>query len=393
MRKNSEPVMTSEEGIEELSIDCTDALTVAIFSVGELFGGVERHILSLSTGLRHLGVTPVLMVLHDGDLAAQARNLGLKTIIIERRGRFDPATGERLADCIKTTGAHLIHVHGYQAAVFAALAARKIRLAVVVTLHGRVEGTWKEPLAYLKTKSYELLELTAVRLMKPILCYVTRDLETQNRRRHAGLRRHVIYNGVGLVEIGETTRPIEYDLDKLNVACVGRLSEIKGLEYALGAMTHEDMPRNAVLSIIGRGPLEKKLELQINRMGLAGRVRLLGFRQNVMDYIGKCDVLLMPSLHEGLPYTLLEAMAVGIPIVASDVGGLAEVLGDKVTAILVKPRDAAAIASAIKWIQENRESASAVSRTAQLEQRRRFGLNSMCQAYIDTYKEAVRSKR
>lgn len=370
--------------------ECIGALRVAIFSVGEIFGGAERHILLLSEGLRQLGVIPVLLLLHDGDLAARTRNLGIETIIIERGSRYDPTTGERLANCLKHINAHVIHVHGYQAAVFAALAACKARLPVVVTQHGCVEGTWNAPLAYLKTKIYELLELVAVRLIKPSLCYVTRDLETQNRRRHTSLRRHVIYNGVDLMGTREIKRPIQYEQDKLNVACVGRLSAIKGLEYAVCAMVHEDMPKEAVLTIVGGGPLAKRLEAQASRLGLMDRVRFLGFKENVMDYIGSCDVLLLPSLHEGLPYTLLEAMALRVPIVASAVGGLAEVLSDKVTALLVKPRDAAAIAGAIKWIHQNRELAVAMGRAAQMEQRRRFSLNGMCQAYVEVYKEVLR---
>ncbi len=376
--------------MQELPVERIEALRVAIFSVGELFGGAERHILSLSEGLQQLGVIPVLLLLHDGDLAARTRSVGLETILIGRGSRYDPTTGARLANCLKRINANVIHVHGYQAAVFAGLAARKKSLPVVVTQHGRVEGTWKSPLDYLKTKTYELLELVAVRRMNATLCYVTRDLEMQNQCRHAGLKRHVIYNGVDLVETREIKRPIEYEQDKLNVACVGRLSEIKGLEYAVCAMVHEDMPKEAVLSIVGGGPLAKRLEAQASRLGLMDRVRFLGFKENVMDYIGSCDVLLLPSLHEGLPYTLLEAMALRVPIVASAVGGLAEVLSDKVTALLVKPRDVAAIAGAIKWIHQNRELAAAMGRAAQIEQRKRFGLNGMCQAYVEVYKEVSR---
>ena len=80
------------------------------------------------------------------------------------------------------------------------------------------------------------------------------------------------------------------------------------------------------MNIIGTGPLTAELKGLAEELGVSDRVRFLGFKKNVYDYMAHCDALIMPSLHEGLPYTVLEAMSLGLPVIASRVGGLAEVL-------------------------------------------------------------------
>ncbi len=86
------------------------------------------------------------------------------------------------------------------------------------------------------------------------------------------------------------------------------------------------MPEHVNLIVIGRGSLEEELKELAVKLGVSHRVRFLGFKSGIYDYLAHVDGLLMPSLHEGLPYTLLEAMSLGRPVLASDVGGLGEVI-------------------------------------------------------------------
>ena len=120
-------------------------------------------------------------------------------------------------------------------------------------------------------------------------------------------------------------------------------------------------------------------------LGLADRVHFLGFRRNVYDYVAHCDVLLIPSLYEGLPYTLLEAMALGAPIVASRVGGLAEVLQDGITALLTPPGDPAAIAHAIAELHRRPEYRRQLGENAQRLQRTVYSIGEMSARYQALY--------
>jgi glycosyltransferase involved in cell wall biosynthesis len=115
-------------------------------------------------------------------------------------------------------------------------------------------------------------------------------------------------------------------------------------------------------------------------------VHFLGFRRNVYDFIAHCDALLMPSLHEGLPYTLLEGMALGTPIIASRVGGLAEVLQDEITALLVPPSDVGSLAHAILRLHDSPALRLDLGAQAQRVQQARYSLKAMTESYLGIYR-------
>src|SRR5688572_12510286 len=128
------PVDGTARGTEAPSLD-----RVAICSVGELFGGVERHILGMAQGLRMRGISTLLLLFHDGELAAQARQQDIEALVLPDRNLSLWATSRKLAGILEQRGIALVHAHGYKAAVFCALARRWHRFAMVKTEHGLSE--------------------------------------------------------------------------------------------------------------------------------------------------------------------------------------------------------------------------------------------------------------
>ena len=118
---------------------------IALCSAGELFGGVERHILGLLGGLRSIDIKVTLLLFRDGELAAQAREKGVTPIILTPRNRLIWATSKTLADILRKQQVQVAHVHGYKATVFCALARRWYRFAVVKTVHGLPEPLGGRP--------------------------------------------------------------------------------------------------------------------------------------------------------------------------------------------------------------------------------------------------------
>jgi len=135
------------------------------------------------------------------------------------------------------------------------------------------------------------------------------------------------------------------------IAVIGRLAAVKGQEILLRAMPAilADEP-NARLVVIGDGPDRAKLKQRTTELGLDGYVTFTGQIQDVYSALRAIDVVAMPSQREGLPYTLLESMAMGVPVVASSVGGLAEVIQHCENGVLVRPGDAQALAEAINSV-------------------------------------------
>jgi glycosyltransferase involved in cell wall biosynthesis len=243
---------------------------------------------------------------------------------------------------------NVVSVHGYRAAAYLALAVPRHSIGVVITEHGGIEAAGDGPVRRLRPHLYRWIENTATRRLGAHIVYVTRDLQGRCSGEHRRLSQSVIYNGIAPLDRAATTRPLEFRSDGMNLVAVGRLEPVKGLDVAIRALTLAAMPSSVRLYCVGSGPELERLTSLARELGVTARVSFLGFRDNVYDYVAHADALLMPSRHEGLPYTLLEALSLGTPVIASRVGGLAEVLTGGQTALLVEPGNPAAVAQAIQ---------------------------------------------
>ncbi len=362
---------------------------VAICTVGEIFGGVERHVLGIMTGLAARQVSTLLILFHDGELAAQTRGLGVDPVILSNRNRRLLATSWQLAWILRQCKVHVVHVHGYKATVFCALARRWYPFAIVKTEHGLPEPMADGPIRAWRNRLYYWLDSLATRIAGVTVCYVTQGLRTYYGQAHAGLRAMVIPNGVSTMDRHQFPRPPEMRDDWFNLVIVGRLDTVKGHHLAIEALAAKVQSADVHLHIVGVGPREVELRSLAASLGIAHRVHMLGFRRNVYDYIAHCNVLLMPSLHEGLPYTLLEAMALGVPIIASRVGGLEEAIQDDATGLLVPPHDAAALAAAIQRLRAEPALRDSLGEQARQLQQERYSLEAMLEGYLAVYREAL----
>ena len=374
-----------EEPLGRYAFEAT-AQCVAICTVGELFGGVERHVLGMLSSLRTRGIRTLLILFHDGELAVQARAQGIEPIMLPNRNSALMTTSRRLAQTFKEGRVAVVHVHGYKATVFCALAQRWHRFAMVKTEHGLPEPMASGLIPTWRNRLYSSLDIVATRISGATVCYVTEDLRASYRKAHAGLPTRIIPNGVESMDRSQFSRPVEMRDEWFNLLIVGRLDTVKGHHIAIEAIAADNLSRETHLHLVGLGPREQELRKLAQSIGVARRVHILGFRRNVYDYIAHCDALLMPSLHEGLPYTLLEAMALGTPIVASRVGGLAEVLQDNDTALLTPPRDAASIALAIARLHNDRGLCSRLGEGSRRLQQRKYSLEAMTQSYLAIYR-------
>lgn len=371
-------------------------MEVLALSPGELFGGVERQILDVALRTRtHAGVRIHPHVFHDGPLADQLAAEGLEAVRVPARHRYDPGAGLRLAELCRGGGMDVLHCHGYRAVVTAAFALSYGALLppVVKTEHGLPEPIRGRPLQRLKSALNHRLDRWATRRSGAVVCYVTRDIMERFTADHAGLERHVVPNGIAPLDPAAHARPDDLPRKGWTLGVVGRVSEVKGLDHLLAALLDEAMPESLDIAVLGTGPLLESLTDQAAALGLAHRIRFLGFRTDIHDYIAHIDALLMPSLHEGLPYTLLEAMSLGKPVLASDVGGLAEVLRDNETGLLFPPRDPAAIARACRRLVEEPDLGPRLGAAAARVQRERYTLDAMLDRYVEIYEEAIERRR
>jgi glycosyltransferase involved in cell wall biosynthesis len=173
------------------------------------------------------------------------------------------------------------------------------------------------------------------------------------------------------------------------VLAVGRLEPVKGHSLLLDAL-HRALPRapHLRLAILGAGSLEESLRARSHELGIAGRVDLLGFRRDVAEWMRCADIFAMPSWQEGMPLALLEAMACGLPIIASAVPGVIEALGSPRAGVLVQPGDSAALAEALVRLSEDVAARESLGTSAE-RRASAFSIDSMVDRYCAIYREVL----
>jgi sugar transferase (PEP-CTERM/EpsH1 system associated) len=233
---------------------------------------------------------------------------------------------------------------------------------------------------------------------------VSADLESWLREGVGIAPRKVVCipNGIDIGRYAETTgsRELRPLLDTfappgtLVVANVGRLDPVKDQAGLIAAFkllcdSSPDTSARLRLVIVGEGTCRKDLETQIARLGLRDQVCLLGDRKDVPEILAECDVFALSSVAEGIPLTLLEAMASGSPVVATRVGGVGEVVVDGVTGTLVEPGDPAALAQALCGYVEDASRRHRHGHAGRERVEQHFSLPAMLAGYTSLYDEVL----
>jgi glycosyltransferase involved in cell wall biosynthesis len=279
------------------------------------------------------------------------------------RHKFDPATWPALLKVLRKKKADVLHMHGYGATTFGRLCAWQMGIPSILHEHANHGDTpW--------------FQKAADRLLAPhtdlaIAVSASTAEFTTRARLMPEERTKVVYLGApldefarprGAAEVAEARASLGIAPDTIAVGTVTRLMPAKGNEYLVGAVPAivSRHPRARVF-IIGEGELQGALEAQAQALGLGDRLVFSGFQRDVARALSALDLLVFPSLWEGTPLTVFEALAMGKPIVATDADGLMDVLTDGQDALVVPRRDSDALAQAVCMLIEQPQLASALA--------------------------------
>lgn len=357
----------------------------AICSAGELYGGVEQFIFSFSSELKELKEDALVVLFHKGALYRKLTEAGIETHVFSGP-KYDPRSIFKIADFFSRRDIALVHTNGYKADIICGLAAKLRGIPSVKTEHGMLEPAPSLAKQIKLNANINLARALSPRLFRAIV-FVSEDLS--KRVGPSWKRKYVIHNGIGnLPENGNV--PGELSAADFNLGIVGRLSKIKGHVYLFQAIEKLREAYAIRLNVFGSGPLETALKGYCEQRGLTERVRFLGFRRDIYDCMAALKIFIMPSLNEGTPYALLEAMYLGLPIVASKVGGLKEILSDNNDALLVPPSDSDALARAILHIYENPEEGARLGANARRKVMQKYRIEHMAGKYLEVFREVLK---
>ncbi len=363
---------------------------VAICAAGEIFGGVEQFVLTLAGRLRQSRFSPIVAVFHDGLLAARLRERGVPVRVIAGAGPHDPRLASALRAILVGSGARLLHVNGYKATIVAAFARRRLRIPILKTEHGLLEplDRWRDAGRYARLAANTLVDRLVSRLAVDARVFVSCEVA---RRMTGGDSPHrVIYNGVEAAD-SVAARAAE-PREPFHVAIVGRVSRVKGHQYLLRAVARLGARDHLRVHVFGSGPLEAYCRAFCRRHGLENVVAFHGFSASLPRELCGMDLVVMPSLHEGLPYALLEALAAGVPVVASAVGGLKEAIERHGCGVLVPSADDAALAEAIDGLRRDPLGRARVASRGRLAVSDRFSAAVMAERYMAEYDRLLGSR-
>jgi glycosyltransferase involved in cell wall biosynthesis len=305
-------------------------------------GGSERHLLDLLPAQRARGVDAQLILLQERgrpspQLTEEFRSRGVPTREIRVRADADPLLVGALVRTIRRVRPEIVHTHLVHADTHAAIAARIARVpGVVGSRHSLLAELDRE-----RVPVQQAVALTA-RLTHHVIVISDAVGEATHRiERVPRERMSRIYYGVPLPDVTPEPEPGL-------VATVGRVVPRKGLETLIDAWRLVE-PRSAErLVIVGDGPLRRELERRANAAGIDGSIHFAGHSDDVLGWLRRVAVFVQPSLSEGLGLSALEAAACGLPIVASRVGGLMEVVAEGETGLLVPPGEPEPLARALR---------------------------------------------
>lgn len=298
-------------------------------------GGPEKTILRSSKYVDPARYGMVAAYMHPPDdpgidvLMAQAKEQGCGLIPVADRGPFDWRCLREMGALCDRLDVRIWHGHDYKSNLFGLLLARgRPRMRLISTVHLWTEETWR-------LKLYRKVDEWCLRRYQRVIA-VSEALA--DRCRQVGVRSDrlvTIHNAIELddwqrtMDRSEARRVLGLPTDRLILGSVGRLSVQKGLVPFLDIVDQLRAVRPELLWVlVGEGPMRAPLEKKIAELGLADHVMLVGWQTHQAQWYQSLDLLVMPSVREGLPNTLLEAMALSVPVAATAVGGNGELLAD-----------------------------------------------------------------
>jgi len=358
-------------------------------------GGLERNVINQVRYGRSLGQTvSVICLERPGMLASQVEELGGSVVCLHKQPGLRFNLIPRLRSVLRDLGPHILHTHQIPTLFYAGPAARCYGAARVVhTEHGlplfaqRVRTRWLARFAGLHCDLFFCL---------------TKEMATEVRKYWIVSSRRVrlIHNGIVTERYREAGDPqslrrsLGIPAGATVIGSVGRLVEIKRYDLLIQSFARlkQHCP-DAHLILIGDGPRKMELEQLVNELSVEKCVHFAGYQQNVNEYLHAMDCFALTSSSEGTPQAVLEASIARLPIVASRVGGLPEVIDDGRTGLLFPCGDQESLTQALLRLIQDKQLALRLGEAASLRVKSIYGIERMAKEYHNCYLQLTANRR
>jgi len=358
-------------------------------------GGGETHLLSLVENIDKERFDPVVLSFTEGPMVDRLRAMGIPTHVIYTEKPFDVSKRKEVRQFLQRHGVELIHAHGTRAASNVMHVARQMGIPVVYTVHGwsfhndqsfLVRNLRKMGERYLTSRSSLNISVSASNKQTGVEAI-------------RGFRSQVINNGIDRNKFdpesvsGRLRQELQLPEDAIMVLFLARFTAHKQPLTLMRAFK-EALPALPALHLVLVGDGDQKAEAQalVEEWGLGDKISLLPFRQDVPQVLAGADVYVLPSLWEGLPIGLLEAMAMGKAIVATNVDGTREVIRDGENGLLVDAGNIPQLTNALVAIGKDAGLRQRLGLIARQTVRSKFDAAAMTREIEAAYTEVLKQK-
>ena len=345
-----------------------------IWSLG--LGGAEQVVMALAKGLDRTKFTPLVACLNEaGPFSEFLQKEGVRVISLGKKGKFDLSVIPKLIRIMKKYQIQIVHAHLFGGSLWGRIAAKLAGVQGIVTTEHSYAG---------KSKSALWIDRVLAGITDRIIVVSEEIKHFYAQKLNINPDKlQVIYNGVALSLFNGTNqdgfrKELGVGKETPLLGMIGRLTPVKAHEVLFEAIVHlqERFP-SLVALIIGEGERRQELEKLCRERGVEQNVRFLGLRKDIHRLLSYLDISVLSSDSEGFSMTLLEAMAAGLPVVATAVGGTAELVVENETGFLVPPRNPAALANRIEQLLNDKALAEKMGAQGRQRVEKHFTLQRM----------------
>lgn len=352
-------------------------------------GGGETHVVDLVSHLNKDHFQPVVLSFTDGEMIDKLNDMHVENYVIPSEKAFDFSTWKSVKALLREKQIDLIHIHGTRATSNVYWAAKNLGLPTVYTIHGWSFHNDQNALV----KNARIFFEKWITKKTDCNISVSESNKQTGEKNISGFKSVVVHNGIDLVKFNPDCCKRKNLRKKLNIAedtfvisFIGRMTAQKnplGLIKAFKEAATENA--NTILLMVGDGELKEQAIALVKELGIENSVVFQKSRNDVADVLFSSDIFCLPSLWEGFPIALLEAMAMRKAVIATEVDGSVEIIQNKKNGILIKPQNVQMLAEAIKELINNNNLRKELAEAAQQTILNDFDVKKMTKKIEDVY--------
>jgi glycosyltransferase involved in cell wall biosynthesis len=358
-------------------------------------GGAQKHVLLLSTELKNKGYDVTIFTSAGGKLVENARANGLNVVMVPHmvrdiNPRDDIKAVRSLYKLFKEGGYDIVHCHSSKAGILGRVAAKLAGIKrIIYTAHGFV---FNEPMSSIKRTIYVFIEKIGAMLGDKVIAVSKKDCDSALENKIVNKEKLTfIPNAIPEINKDLLKEPLEMKVElglpasEFVIGTISNFYETKGHAYLIEAVKKlydEGYKFSTVFA--GQGP---KLDEMKDLAKEYGCITFLGYREDNYDIMNTLDLFVLPSIKEGMPYVILEAMSIGKPVLCTKVGALTDMISDGVNGYIVEPQDSGLIFHKLRWILENKDKLESIGMAGEKYVNEHFSMAKFTESVISIYKE------